>query len=341
MTELAQAANTAAAAGLFADHNAQRADNTTRAQRADLELFSMFLVSAGETSRSASALHTDPAAWRGVSWGIVAGFVRWMQRNEYADSSTARALATVKRFAKLAFAAGAIDQVDHALIATVTAPKGKAAAQVDQQRAAVGISTRRSTKRTGGESTKRSDSTPITAEQRTSLLTQPDTAQGRRDAVIMALLIDHGLRVSEIADLQVTNIDTAGGKLRFYRRKVDAWQTHAMTTASRAALLAWMQTDAPAIGPLLRGSRKDGSLSATAGMTTRSIGVRVAELAARAGIEQRVSPHDLRHDWATCAAAAGTDAFALRDAGGWASLTMPSRYVAAAAVANERVKLGR
>ena len=61
----------------------------------------------------------------------------------------------------------------------------------------------------------------------------------------------------------------------------------------------------------------------------------------RAGIDARVSPHDLRHDWATSAAAGGSDVFALRDAGGWASLNMPSRYVAAAKVANERVTLKR
>lgn len=48
---------------------------------------------------------------------------------------------------------------------------------------------------------------------------------------------------------------------------------------------------------------------------------------------------DLRHGWATRAAKGGTDAFALRDAGGWSSLVMPSRYVEDSAISNERVKL--
>ena len=43
--------------------------------------------------------------------------------------------------------------------------------------------------------------------------------------------------------------------------------------------------------------------------------------------------------WATRAASMGTDAFALRDAGGWSSLVMPSRYVDESAIANEGVKL--
>ena len=332
MTELANAADTAAAAGIFTKHSNERSANTRRAQRADLAIMAQYLSTMMADAPTADELYTTPAAWRGVSWGIVAGLVASMQRDGYSAASVARALATVKRFAKLAFAAGAIDQTNHALITTVTAPNGKAAKQLDAQRSAAGVSTRRSNKR--------SAPTTITAAQRSALLDQPDTAQGRRDAVILALLIDHGLRVSEVADLQVTDVDLAAGTLRFYRRKVDQWQTHAMTDVSRKALTAWMATDAPAIGSLLRGSFKDGSLT-DAGMSTSAIYARVAELARRAGIDARVSPHDLRHDWATSAAAGGSDVFALRDAGGWASLNMPSRYVAAAKVANERVTLKR
>ena len=332
MTELANAADTAAAAGIFTKHSNERSANTQRAQRADLGIMARYLSTTPVDAPTADELYSTPAAWRGISWGVVAGLVRWMQNEGYAAGSVARALATVKRFAVMAFAAGAIDQTSAALIATVHAPNGKAAKQLDAQRSAAGVATRRSKKR--------SAPTTITAAQRSALLSQPDTAQGRRDQVILALLIDHGLRVSEVADLQVTDIDLAAGTLRFYRRKVDQWQTHAMTDVSRKALSAWLATDAPAIGALLRGSFKDGSLTST-GMSTSAIYARVAELARRAGIDARVSPHDLRHDWATSAAAGGSDVFALRDAGGWASLNMPSRYVAAAKVANERVTLKR
>ena len=98
-----------------------------------------------------------------------------------------------------------------------------------------------------------------------------------------------------------------------------------------------MQQDAPAAGAL-RASRKDGSLTAI-GMTTTAINKRAAEFGQRAGIAGRLSPHDLRHDWATRAARHGTGAFR-RDAGGWVSLEMPSRYVSAATVANAGVILG-
>ena len=52
-----------------------------------------------------------------------------------------------------------------------------------------------------------------------------------------------------------------------------------------------------------------------------------------------LSAHDLRHTWATLAARNGTPLERLQDAGGWNSLAMPSRYVEAARIANEGVRL--
>ncbi len=43
--------------------------------------------------------------------------------------------------------------------------------------------------------------------------------------------------------------------------------------------------------------------------------------------------------WASAAIVGGTDLLALQEAGGWASLAQPRRYVERAKIANERVKL--
>ena len=88
---------------------------------------------------------------------------------------------------------------------------------------------------------------------------------------------------------------------------------------------------------LVRGSRKGGRLT-DGTMSTRAVTARVKALGEAIGIKG-LSAHDCRHHWATRAATAGTDAFALRDAGGWSSLAMPSRYVEASTIANERVRL--
>ena len=82
----------------------------------------------------------------------------------YAASSIARTLATVKRYARLAMAAGAIDAPAAAMIATVTAPKGRAAKQVDEARRSAGVATRRSTKRR----TRQTDANPAQSPQRTA-----------------------------------------------------------------------------------------------------------------------------------------------------------------------------
>jgi integrase len=80
-----------------------------------------------------------------------------------------------------------------------------------------------------------------------------------------------------------------------------------------------------------------GALAAT-GMSVQAIRERVRRLGQAVGVPN-LSPHDLRHTWATRAQRGGTSAFALRDAGGWSSLAMPNRYAHAAAIANDEVTL--
>lgn len=322
-----QVANTYAAVDAFADYTMRKAQNTLDAQLSDLANFASYLCEAtnGADCPDAETLQTTPGAWRGVTWGLVAGFVRWMLGQGYAVGSINRKLSTVKVYTKLAAQAGAIDAQESALIRTVGGYGGKEAKRIDERRDTARIST------------KKAEHVSISADQAAALKNQPDTPQGRRDAVIMALLLDHGLRVGELVGLEVAAFDIRAGTFAFYRPKVDKTQTHRMTTDTVRAVAVWLATDAPAIGPLLRGSRKGGEL-ADAGMVERSVSERVRVLGEAVGLHG-LSAHDCRHYWASRAASQGTDTFALRDAGGWASLAMPSRYVEAATIANERVKL--
>ena len=183
-------------------------------------------------------------------------------------------------------------------------------------------------------STKKPEAVTLTPNQVAALKVQPDTPQGRRDAVVVSLLLELGLRVGELCALRVESFD--GDTVKVYRKKVDMTQTHRLTADALAAVRRWLATDAPKTGPLLRGSRKGGSLT-HAGLTERAAYDVVQRCGAAIGVDD-LSPHDLRHTWAT-RAAAGSNVFALRDAGGWASLDMPNRYVAAGAVANEGIVL--
>ena len=70
-----QAANQAAAAGAFFDYRMTLAPNTLRRHRAALELFAEYL---GEKGLRPNHLHDDPAAWRGITWGLVDGYYKWL-----------------------------------------------------------------------------------------------------------------------------------------------------------------------------------------------------------------------------------------------------------------------
>ncbi|MEZ4617743.1 MAG: site-specific integrase [Caldilineaceae bacterium] len=168
--------------------------------------------------------------------------------------------------------------------------------------------------------------------------TPADTPQGRRDALLMCLLLDHGLRVGEVADLTVDAFNLKAGKLVFYRDKVEKTQTHKLTADTLRAIRNYIEAgDVPAVGSLLRGSRKDGSLT-HAGMSVVAITARVKRLGEEIGVEG-LSAHDCRHYWATDANRNGTDPFALLQAGGWTSMQTVQRYVDASKVANDGVKL--
>lgn len=327
-TELGRAgaaANRAAAAHAFANYQDRRSFQTLRRQRADLAAFVRYLAAGGVgIPDGADALMRDPAAWAGLSWGLVSGFVKWQLKEGYAIGSINVRLATVKTYAKLAMQAQVIDPTTYAEITTVTGYRHAEGRNLDKTRA---------TTRTGP---KKAVAVTLTRDQANQLKQQPDTLQGRRDRLLLCLLLDHGLRVSELAALQVDAMDRVAGTFTFYRSKVDKVQTHRMTLDTLRAMLTYFGHDAPAPGPLLIGSHKGGRMGGH--MSARAITERVRVLGARAGI-QGLSAHDLRHYWATIAARSGTDLKSLQDGGGWSSPAMPMRYIESATIANQGVKL--
>jgi len=74
-------------------------------------------------------------------------------------------------------------------------------------------------------------------------------------------------------------------------------------------------------------------------MTERASTARVRTLGLAIGVHG-LSAHDYRHHWATQAARHKTPIDRLQDAGRWSSPAMPLRYVEAAEIANEGVRLG-
>jgi integrase len=293
-----------------------------------LDLFSDYLIEAAGEAPPGEALAHNPQAWAGVTWGLVEGFVRWLLLRGYAIGTVNIRLSTIKTYAKLAAKAGILDPRELALIQSVSGYGRKEAKRVDERREEREIPTRIGDKKRE----------PVVLGKREieALRDQPDTPQGRRDAVLVGLMLALGLRVGEVAALTVASVDLKAGELTFYRPKVDIVQTHDLKDL-RGTLARYLERDALTVCPLLRASRKGGHLT-HAGMSKRAITDRVRVLGEEIGVEG-LSAHDLRHSWATWAARSGTPIDRLQDAGGWASPAMPLRYVEAAKVANDGVIL--
>lgn len=331
LRQAGQAANDTAGRYTFADHTQRKADNTIRRKRADIALFETFL---NECQIPARDLFDNPAAWTGITWGIVKAFGEWQLTKGYAIGSVNGRLSTVRTFASLAAQAGAISPDELRMIQTVKGYSSKEAKHIDEKRRADGTATRQANE--AGKARKKAEAATIPEDIAQALKAQPDTPQGKRDALLMCLMLDHGLRVEEVAILTRKAFDLKAGTFTFYRPKVDKTQTHTMTPATREAARAYLKY-APEAGIIWRKSNKgqsklSGQMSETS--ATRQINRRVELLGRHAGIEG-LSPHDCRHYAATFEARKGTPVDRLVDMFGWNSPAMAFRYIEAAHIANE------
>ncbi len=139
-----------------------------------------------------------------------------------------------------------------------------------------------------------------------------------RDQAILELLYASGLRVSELAGLGLDDVDRAGSTVRVLG-KGSKERVVPFGTAAAEALDAYMTERGPAPGPLFINAR-GGRLS------VRSVHTIVRRQARAAGIGRPVSPHTLRHTFATHMLDAGADLRLIQDLLGHSRLSTTQRY---------------
>ncbi|MCP4415192.1 MAG: site-specific integrase [Chloroflexi bacterium] len=355
-----QVANRVAADHIFVDYQMRRAKRTIQTQRAALTLWVQYLLDTGiggdliqngqrwgdehlddgQTavlmkaadiqSKPLTILQTAvycqnvPEAWQGVTWGLVEGFVKWMLKAGYSLESINNRLSAVKVYTRLAAKAGVIPPIEKAMIREVRGYSKTEGKRVNETR---------EQKRVGY---KKEEAIVLTAEQATLLKsTHPPTPQGVRDCLMMCLFLDLGLRASEVAALTVEDL-AEPGYITVYRQKTDTIDRMELSMDILAALQEY-EDYLRETGKLLRGSRKNQKLT-DAAMSPRALGTRVKTLGRDILGVWELSPHDLRHTWAT-RASKESNPFVLRDAGGWSNMNTPSRYVERAKVVNKGIKL--
>ncbi len=139
----------------------------------------------------------------------------------------------------------------------------------------------------------------LTEQQVETLLAAPDTTTplGLRDRAMLELMYATGLRVSELVGLELANLNLNQGVVRVIgkgqkeRLVPIGSEAHdsieAYLNSARPELLKGMQTNS-----LFVTSRK-------AGMTRQAFWYMLKRYAARSDIRQKLSPHTLRHSFAT------------------------------------------
>ncbi len=308
---VAQAADEARDKTLLERYQEGLSDETLERQRYDLALFAQFLQS----------VHTQPGdfyydleAWRHINAGLVDGFLQWLKQKGYAIGSLNVRLATVKAYCKVAHDAGVIPTTAYTRIQGVKGIPRKSARHVDR---------RREKTRVGAKKASPVDIPDLTIYA----LKHPDTGQlAKRDTLLMCLLLDHGLRVGEVAILKKTDINLTNKLLTFDRPKVSkAAELHLLTDDTYAAASEYVPTIPDEQARLFD-------------LAVSSIQERVRMLGKAVGIPN-LSPHDCRHSYADRAARSGATLDALMQAGGWSNYQTPLGYLKRRTISNDGIKL--
>jgi integrase/recombinase XerC len=142
-----------------------------------------------------------------------------------------------------------------------------------------------------------------------------------RDRAMVETLYSSGLRISELVALDWPDLDAEMGLLRVRHGKGNKERIVPIGEPAIKALEAWRRNMPAAAesGPIftnLRGRR----------ISTRSVELIVARLLARSGVAKRITPHGLRHSFATHLLDHGADLRPIQEMLGHASLATTQRY---------------
>lgn len=160
----------------------------------------------------------------------------------------------------------------------------------------------------------------LPVDEATVLLNAPPepSAAGARDRALLELLYASGLRVAEGCGLDLDDLDEARRTVRVVG-KGDKERVVPVGETALEALAAHLAMRGRRRGPLF--------LNARGGRLTPRSAHRIVRARARlAGIDQRVTPHTLRHSFATHMLGAGADLRLIQELLGHSRLSTTQRY---------------
>ncbi|TMK59807.1 MAG: tyrosine recombinase, partial [Actinobacteria bacterium] len=167
---------------------------------------------------------------------------------------------------------------------------------------------------------------PLGLDEVGRLIEAPDrsTSTGLRDRAILEVLYGAGLRVSELTGLDVDDLDVEGGFVRVVGKGGKEREVPIGRHAQHAVGTYLSRARPSLVG---QGTRGALFLNTRGGRLSRQACAKLlAVYATRAGIERRVSPHDLRHSFATHLLEGGADVRVVQELLGHASVATTQIY---------------
>ncbi len=157
-----------------------------------------------------------------------------------------------------------------------------------------------------------------------------NTLSDLRDRAILELLFSTGLRVSEISGLNIENVNLKSGEFSV-RGKGDKIRLVFISDSAKKALTDYLKKRRdldPALFVRLRKERDSGAKNKGEALrlTPRSIQRIVKKRAIKAGIIKKVTPHTLRHSFATDLLINGADIRSVQEMLGHSSITTTQIY---------------
>jgi integrase/recombinase XerD len=262
--------------------------NTVAAYRRDLVRYAGFLAVAGK------------AGLGGVTEADVTGFVESVRQGAdggrpLSPSSTARALAAVRGWHRFAQAEGlAVDD-----------PSADVRAPTQLRRLPHALS----------------------VDDVAALLDAAGTGDGPlplRDRALLELLYATGARISEIVGLDVDGVGDSTAVRLFGKGSKE--RVVPVGSFARDALEAYLVRSRPALVAAGRGTPALFLNTRGARMSRQTAWAALQSAAARAGLKEHVSPHTLRHSFATHLLSGGADVRVVQELLGHASVTTTQIY---------------
>jgi integrase/recombinase XerC len=299
--------------------NQNASPHTARAYESDLDQFVAYLAAA----RKKPAPKLSPADLDATA---VSGFLADLHRRGNSRASAARKLASLRTFFRYLRREGLIEDDPAALVGTPKREKKLPAHLAEQEMS--------------------------------RLLETPDlsTPFGRRDRAILELFYASGLRLSELVGLDLDDVNLSGRVVRVLG-KGGKERLVPFNKAAAEAIRTWLgdlgtfdtaSADASAFSgargapPPLARARRRGSAALPSGtsrgpralfvnyrggrLSTRSVDRLVRRYVAQCSMRFGISPHALRHSFATHLLQRGADLRAIQELLGHARLSTTQRY---------------